>query len=65
MEFYLVKFKEQYDTDKGPKWSTKQYLVNAVSVGDAEAKTTENLSQHGIEFRIVSVSKSLIEEILQ
>jgi len=65
MEFYLVKFKEQYDTDKGPKWATKQYLVNAVSVGDAEAKATEILSSYNVEFLIVSISKSPIEQVVE
>ena len=38
--YYLVKFKEAYDTDKGVKWMTKQYLISAVSITDAEVKIT-------------------------
>lgn len=65
MEFFVVKFKEQYDTDKGPKWATKQWIVQAVSVTDAEVKVVQELSPSGIEFEVTSISKSAFEKVIQ
>lgn len=62
--YYLVKFKEAYDTDKGVKWMTKQYLVQAVSITDAEVKVTEFLSKDNIKFDLKSISVSPIELVI-
>lgn len=62
--YYVVKFKEQFDTDKGPKWISDQYLIAAESVTDAEVKLTEALKEGLGEFQIESVSKSKLTKII-
>lgn len=62
--YYLVKFKEAYDTDKGVKWMTKQYLVSAVSITDAEVKITSELAKDNVNFELKSISVSPIETVI-
>lgn len=55
--YYNVKFKEQYDTDKGPKWKTYQMLVSGVNPGDAEAKVHKELEGATFEITGITVTK--------
>lgn len=65
--YFLVKFKEKETNEKGGiKWVSHQYLVEALSITEAEAKLVKHMSEFPrIEYAAVSVSKSPIEEILE
>ena len=54
----------EIDTKTGPKEKRikKQYLVKAVSVTDAETKAHKLFSDSKIDFEVVSVTQSKIEE---
>ena len=56
---YLVKAKWEGDQDGKIKKYTEQYLVEAVSVTDAEAKTVEAFGQgvNGFEVKEVKATK--------
>jgi len=62
--YYLVKFKEAFDTDKGVKWMPKQYLISAVSITDAEVQITQHLSKDNVQFELTSISVSPIELVI-
>jgi hypothetical protein len=62
--YYLVKFKEALDTDKGVKWMPKQCLIEAVSITDAEVVITSYLEKEGARFNVNSISISPIEFVL-
>lgn len=53
--YYRVKVKVAIDTGKGVKTNSEYYLVEALSVTDAEATTVKDLSNDGIEFEVVEV----------
>ena len=55
--YYRVKVKVAIDTGKGVKTNSEYYLVEALSVTDAEATTVKDLSNDGIEFDVVEVKK--------
>jgi|TARA_B100001094_G_C17882734_1_gene647704 hypothetical protein len=63
--YYRVKVKVAIDTGKGVKTNSEYYLVEALSVTDAEATTVKDLSDDGIEFEVVEVKKSEICKILE
>ncbi len=65
MKYYVVKFKEMYDTDKGPKWRTDRFLIQAVSITDAEAKLNTFMKQYPTDFEVVSVSESAITKVVE
>tara|TARA_R100001443_G_scaffold29410_1_gene42636 strand:- start:3785 stop:3976 length:192 start_codon:yes stop_codon:yes gene_type:complete len=62
--YYQVKVKIAIDTGKGVKHSKEEYLVEASSVTDAEACTTQDMVDGGIEFEVVEVKKSQICKVL-
>lgn len=61
-----VKFTEQIDTKNGTKEKNfkHDYLVEAVSVTDAEATVIGALDGSVMEFEVVSVKSSKIIEVL-
>jgi len=64
MMYYVVKFKELYDTEKGPKWRSDQFLVYATGIEDATAKLTEALRPYGTEFEVIGCNKSKITKVV-
>ena len=64
-QYYLVKTKEELIHDNGKATSsTVEYLVDAVSVTDAEVSITKHLGGT-INFEVTSVSISKIAEVVE
>jgi len=67
--YYVVKvtITEQVDTKTGTKDVRRryQYLVNAVSVTDAEVKMNEDMRGTVGDYEITGVSKSQIESVIE
>ena len=65
MKYYIAKVKVHHTDDKGKvKKLTEQYVVNAVSVTDAEVKVTKDFQGSGVEFEVKSVSSSQICKVI-
>jgi hypothetical protein len=64
MPFYVAKVKIATDTQKGVKWVTESYLVDAVSVTHAETKVNEDFKNDGVEFEVKGVSQSGICKVI-
>jgi hypothetical protein len=62
--YYQVRVKIAIDTGKGVKHAKEEYLVEASSVTDAEATTTLDMVDGGVEFEVVEVKKSQICKVL-
>ena len=62
--YYQVRVKIAIDSGKGVKHAREQYLVEAASVTDAEAVTTLEMTEGGVEFEVVEVKKSDICKVL-
>lgn len=63
MQYYQVKV--QFETEEGKK-VTKQYLVDAQSVTESEARTVKHLTDNGEkQFDVVSSSESKISEVIE
>ena len=52
------------DTGKKITWKKEAYLVDAVSVTEAEVKVNEDFSNSVIEFEVVEVKKSDVIKVL-
>lgn len=63
--YWLVRYKEQYDTDKGPKWRSGNYLVFALDGIEAIAIATKELQKFNNEFKINGATVSKIEAVLR
>lgn len=60
--YYQVKV--QFTNEEGKK-STKQYLVDAQSVTESEARTVDYLSKGGInDFEVIASAESKISEVI-
>ena len=60
--YYQVKV--QFTNEEGKK-STKQYLVDAQSVTESEARTVDYLSKDGInDFEVIASAESKISEVI-
>ncbi len=63
MDYFQVKV--QFETEEGKK-VTKQYLVNAMSVTESEARTIKHLTDAGEkQFDIVASVESKISEVIE
>jgi hypothetical protein len=62
--YYLVRVKVAQDTGKGIKWSRESYLVEGVSVTDAETTTHKLFDGSNIEFEVTEVKKSEVIKVL-
>lgn len=64
--YYIVKVKTEIELDSGKvKKQTDQYLVDAVSITDAEVIVTKFLvSSKSPQFEVISVSESKIYKVL-
>jgi hypothetical protein len=65
MSYYISTVKIATDTEKGVKWNTERYLIDAVSVTDAEKQVHEDLGGTGIDFEVKSVSKANIVKVIE
>jgi len=65
MTYYIAKVKVSIDTGKSIKKITEEYLVDAVSVTDAEAKVTQDFGTSKIEFEVVEAKLSKIIKVIQ
>lgn len=65
--FYIVKVKVKVEDDKGKlKTHTEQYLVDAVSVTDAEATVVKSeFSNVTFDFEVASVNQTKIVKVVQ
>jgi len=66
-KYYLVKveFETINETNGKPKKIKTQYLVDAMSCTEAEARARTYLSDSVMDYEIVNVSKSPIEDVIE
>jgi len=62
--YYFSKVKFAIDTGKGVRYKRETYLIEAVSVTDAEVKTHEDFADSGIEFEVEAIVKSPVVKVL-
>lgn len=63
MQYFNVKV--QFETEEGKKVS-KQYLVNAQSVTESEARTVKHLTDAGEKaFDVVASAESKVSEVIE
>ena len=69
MSYYVAKVQltAEVDTPKGPKTkkTTETYLVEALSVTEAEAKVIKDFQGYTFDFEVKSVNASKIIKILE
>jgi hypothetical protein len=66
MGYYIAKVKVHHEDDKGRvKKVTEQYLVNAVSVTDAEAKVVADFEGSNLEYEVTAVMETKIVSVIQ
>lgn len=66
MAYYIAKVKVHHEDDKGKvKKITEQYLVNAVSVTDAEVKVVEEFDGSNLEFEVTAVVETKLVKVIQ
>ena len=65
MSYYISKVKLATDGPRGSvKWTTENYLVNAVSITHAESLVNEDFKDAGLDFEVKSVAESKIIKII-
>ena len=63
--FHSVSVKVKFEDDKGKiKTKTEKYLVDAMSVTEAEARVTSYMKGTQVEFEISSASQSRIVDVI-
>lgn len=69
MSYYTAKVQvqDEVDTPKGPKVKkfTETYLVEAMSVTEAEAKVIKDFTGYTMDFEVKSVTESRIVKIIE
>jgi hypothetical protein len=69
MSYYAAKvqMQDEVDTPKGPKVKkfTETYLVEAMSVTEAEAKVIKDFTGYTMDFEVKSVTESRIVKIIE
>lgn len=67
VKFFLVKveFEGVNESTGRPKKIKTQYLVDAMTCTEAEARTVEYLKSSVLDYEIVSTTKSPIEDVIQ
>lgn len=67
VQFFLVKveFETINENNGRPKKIKTQYLVDAMSCTEAEARTTQYLKNSVLDYEIVSAVKSPIEDVIR
>ena len=66
VKYFLVKveFESINESTGRPKKIKTQYLVDAMSCTEAEARTATYLKDSALEYEIVNVGKSPIEDVI-
>ena len=65
MSYYVAKVKVVINGDNGKqKKNVEQYLVNAVSVTDAESKIHEEFKNESLDFEVTSVVETKIIKVI-
>jgi len=65
MAYYIAKVKVVVsDTNGKPKKSIEQYLVNAVSITDAESKVHSELADCPMDFEVSSIAETKILQVI-
>lgn len=67
-KYYAVKVQIRFEDDNGKiKKKNESYLVNAVSVTDAEVKTAKDFTKDSpsFEWEVISVSETKILKVLE
>ena len=62
--YYLARVKVATDNGKKVTWKKEAYLVNAVTVTDAEAIVNKDFADDMVEFEVVEVKKSDVIKVL-
>jgi predicted RNA-binding protein Jag len=63
--YHSVSVKVKFEDDKGKlKTKTEKYLVDAMSVTEAEARVTSYMKGTQVEFEISSASQSRIVDVI-
>ena len=62
--YYLARVKVATDNGRKVTWKKEAYLVEAVSVTDAEVKVNEDFNGSMVEFEVVEVKKSDVIKVL-
>ena len=66
MQYYTAKVKVHHTDDKGRvKKVTEQYVVNAVSVTDAETKVVKDFEGANLEFEVSAVIETKIIKVIK
>lgn len=67
VQFFLVRveFESINESNGKPKKIKTQYLVDAMSCTEAEARTTKYLKDSVLDYEIVSAVKSPIEDVIR
>lgn len=66
LKYFLVKVEFETETDTGKTKKIKsQYLVDAQSCTEAEARMTQYLDGTVLDYKIVSASESPIEDVIE
>lgn len=66
VNYFLVKVEFETENDAGKiKKIKSQYLVDAQSCTEAEARMTQYLKDTVLEYKIVSASESPIEDVIE
>lgn len=66
MAYYIAKVKVHHQDDKGRvKKVTEQYLVDAVSVTDAEVKVVDEFDGSNLEFEVSAVIETKLVKVIQ
>jgi hypothetical protein len=65
MAYYNAKAKVLVDNGKTTKKVTEEYLVEAVSVTDAEVKVVKDFEGTSIEFEVVDVKLSKVGKVIE
>ena len=66
MAYYIAKVKVHHQDDKGRvEKVTEQYLVDAVSVTDAEVKVVEEFDGSNLEFEVSAVIETKLVKVIQ
>ena len=66
MAYYIVKVKVHHEDDKGRvKKVTEQYIVDAVSVTDAEAKVVTEFEGSNLEYEVNAVIETKVIKVIQ
>lgn len=62
--YYIAKVKVQVNEGKRTKWNTETFLVDAVSVTEAEAKVYKEYEGFPDDWEVKSVSQSPVIKVL-